>query len=467
MQVVVARPRDLDRLPVHRLGQRRRLDGVVGLRLPAEAAAEQRDVHGHVLDRDADALRDQVAGGLRRLEAAPDLALPVRDPRRRGRRLHGRVREMRDVVLRLDALCSLRHGGRVVAVVAHHLPGLAHGSLELLPEGDRVVAGVRSVVPHDLQRLAALHRSPGVPRDDGDAAERIELGRRGARLDLDHAHHAGHLERFGGVVALDLAAVHRRTRDDGIEHAVEPRVDAVPGLAGRDVPRVDRLELALADVAELRRVLELDRIPGGHRLRGGRFCQRAIPETAPGRNVHHLVVLGLHFADRHLPALGGGRFEHLARGGAAAAHRIEEVARAARAVGVLVAVALLVAGRLHHAHALPVGFELVGDDHRHAGANALAHLGAVADDADDAVRGDRDEHQRVVGPAVRHAVRAVLRRIGRARGGREAGREHETAQRGRFLQETAAADVGEHQGPLERRHRPSSDREPDCRVARS
>src|SRR2546425_474720 len=70
---------------------------------------------------------------------------------------------------------------------------------------------------------------------------------------------------------------------------------------------------------------------------------------------------------------------------AAAAHRLEEVARAPRAIGVLVAELLLVAGRLRDAHALPVGLELIGDDHGHAGPDALPHLGPMTDDRDRAV----------------------------------------------------------------------------------
>ena len=107
--------------------------------------------------------------------------------------------------------------------------------------------------------------------------------------------------------------------------------------------------------------------------------------------MHDLVVLGFDFAHGHFPALGGGRLQHRARRGAAATHGLEEVPRTARAVGVLVAELLLVAGRLRNAHALPVGLELVGDDHRHAGPDALPHLRTVADDRDGAVRGDRHE----------------------------------------------------------------------------
>ena len=49
VKVVIARPRHLHRFAVHRLGQDGCLEGEVGLRLASKAAAEQRDVHGHVV----------------------------------------------------------------------------------------------------------------------------------------------------------------------------------------------------------------------------------------------------------------------------------------------------------------------------------------------------------------------------------------------------------------------------------
>src|SRR5690606_8627621 len=108
--------------------------------------------------------------------------------------------------------------------------------------------------------------------------------------------------------------------------------------------------------------------------------------------------------------------------------RLEEVARAARTVGVLVAVARLVAGRLDDAYLGPVGLELVGHHHGQAGAHAGAHLGAVGDDGHDAVGPDRDEDLRVVDRAVRHAVGAVFLfflGIGRAHDAGGAHREHQ------------------------------------------
>ena len=49
VQVVLTRPRYLDRLAVHCLGKHGGLDGVVRLGLASEAAAEQRDVHGDIV----------------------------------------------------------------------------------------------------------------------------------------------------------------------------------------------------------------------------------------------------------------------------------------------------------------------------------------------------------------------------------------------------------------------------------
>src|SRR5438270_10319931 len=69
----------------------------------------------------------------------------------------------------------------------------------------------------------------------------------------------------------------------------------------------------------------------------------------------------------------------------------------------------------------------------------------MANDADDAVLTDRNKHQRVVDPAMRHAVRAVLGRVGGARRGRKSGCEHKPAQRADPLQKLAPARIDKHQ----------------------
>ena len=339
------------------------------------------------------------------------------------------------------ATCGAGRGGREVSVVANDLPRCARRFLERGLEGHRIVAGIRTVVPRDLERFATLHGRPRVAREDGDPAERIEVRRRRTRFDLHDALHAGHLQRFGRVEAHDLAAVHRRTRDHGVQHPGQPRVDAVLRLARRDVGAIDELELPLADVAELFRILEAQRLARRHRLGGGGLGEGSVAETPTGGPMHDLVVLRLDLAHRHLPALGGGRLQHGACRRAAAAHRLEEVSRAPRAVRVLIPELLLVAGRLRDAHALPVGLELVRDDHRHARPDTLTHLGAMADDRHGAVLRDRHERHRVVDPAVRHPVRAVLLLVSACRRG-ISHREHEPAER-EALKEATSAHVGD------------------------
>jgi hypothetical protein len=414
-QVILARPGELHRRAFHCLRDERRLDDVVGLGFAAEAAAEQRDVHRYALERKTEALGDAIARRLRRLRRRPDLAVLAGDARRRGRRLHRSLRHVRDVVLGLEPPRRARHAGLDGAEVADHLAGAARGLFQCDPVSGRIVRCVRAVVPTDLQRLAALDRRPGVAGDHRNPAERLELrGRRRAR-DLDHLDDARDLHRGAGVVGDERAAIDRRAGDDGVQHALEHGVDAVLAAAGDDIGAVDQLHLALADVAEISGLFQPQRRARRHRKvrSGGR--QRPVAELALRRPVHHLVVERLHFRHGNLPLRSRGLLQHGACRGATAAHRLVEVAHAARAVGVLVAVARFVALRLAHAHAFPIGFELVGDHHRQAGAHALSHLLAVAGDRHRAVFSDGDEGQRVVHPAVRHRIGAVFRRAASAR----------------------------------------------------
>src|SRR4029077_7066757 len=61
----------------------------------------------------------------------------------------------------------------------------------------------------------------------------------------------------------------------------------------------------------------------------------------------------------------------------------------------------------------------------------------------DAVFADRDEYERVVDPAVRHAISTVLRRVcGTQCVGISYG-EHETAERGGALEKLPPTDVGD------------------------
>ena len=159
---------------------------IVGLRFAAEAAAQQRHVDGDVLGRKAEHLGHQIVRGLRALHAGPDLRLAVGDARRRRRRLHRRMGEMRDVVFGLDLLGGAGERRlRSRLRCARPEPGLRAVASSVCAIGLRVVGRVGAVVPLDLQRLAALDRRPGVVGDHRDAAQRQENRRRGRRRDLD------------------------------------------------------------------------------------------------------------------------------------------------------------------------------------------------------------------------------------------------------------------------------------------
>ena len=80
--VVLARPLHAHRRP-DRARQQRRLDDEIGLRLAAEAAAQERDVHRHLRGFEAERLSDLLLRGLRVLRRGPDLARALADASRR------------------------------------------------------------------------------------------------------------------------------------------------------------------------------------------------------------------------------------------------------------------------------------------------------------------------------------------------------------------------------------------------
>ena len=95
--LVLARPRDLDRA-AHLPRQERRLDDVVGLRLAAEPAAQERDVNSDVLLRNAQGLGHPRDAGHGVLGAGPDLAAVALDRGQGGGGLDGAVDQVRGVV---------------------------------------------------------------------------------------------------------------------------------------------------------------------------------------------------------------------------------------------------------------------------------------------------------------------------------------------------------------------------------
>ena len=311
---------------------------------------------------------------------------------------------MRDIVVRREPLRRLAHGLVDVALGANRPARLARRIFQRRAEGIRIVGRVRPLVPRDLQRLAALHRSPGVGRDHGDAAKRLEHDRRGRGIDGDDPDDTRHLHGIGGVEALHRAPKHRAPGDERVQHARQLMVHAVDGAAGRDREIVDDPDIAFADEGEVLGVLQLHLIArrNGQRCRG--LGDVAVAERPAGPGVREHVLGRCHLVDGDPPMLRGGLDQHRLRGRAGMAHVHEPLPRRPRTVGILVAVGAFVGVGLNDPDLGPVGVEFVADDDAPASANALAHVLAVAGDRRGAVLGDGDEHRRVVLPAVRHAV---------------------------------------------------------------
>src|ERR1700682_4712812 len=123
-----------------------------------------------------------------------------------------------------------------------------------------------------------------------------------------------------------------------------------------------------------------------------RDCQVAISQLAIRRTMHDFLIARHDFGNRYAPTHGRRLLKHGPRGGAAAAHWLEEMAHTARSIGVLVAEAHFIGLRLFDAHATPIGLELVGDDHRQARAHTLSHLLAMAGDGHGAIGANRYEY---------------------------------------------------------------------------
>ena len=158
-------------------------------------------------------------------------------------RLHGRVREERQLVSRVEPVA----GGEALGDIAVGFGDRAvlfAGGAQIPPDIVRADARVRAFVPVDHQRIEALLGRPHVIADHGDQIVEHD--------DLLHAR-----DFLGGAVVdlADLAAEHRAGRERCELHAGQHRVDAVDGLAVDLVRRVEPLQ-RLADQHEILRVLQ-------------------------------------------------------------------------------------------------------------------------------------------------------------------------------------------------------------------
>ena len=339
LDVLLAGPDHLDRA-IDLPGDLHRLGDAVDLQPAAEAAAEQVIVDLDLLQRQAGHLRRRRLGAAQNLRAEPDVAAIRAHMHRAVHRLHGGMRQQRQLIDRLERAGGARHGLGDIAI----LHGDHAGPLQrLLMQRGQIGAGeigVGARVPGDVERRQALLRRPHVI---GDHRHRI--------VEAHHLAHALDGLRLAVVEARELAAEHRAGRHRRDLHARKPDVDAELRLAVDLVGSVEALG-GLADQLECARILERHVV--GHRQLRGRLGERPIGELAPGRRMDHLALLGAAGERIDVPGLGCGRHQHAAGGRAGAAQRLPEGAHRGRAAGrleaqKLVAIELVVGRRVRDA----------------------------------------------------------------------------------------------------------------------
>src|SRR5713101_2277270 len=192
----------------------------------------------HVFLRDAEHFPKGLLHRLRALGAGPYRYLAVTIVGQRDRRFHGRMRQMRDVVICFHNFSAFGKYSIDIADVPRDLAWLAGRLLQLLLVLVRVVGGVGAVVPCYVQLLTPLKRSPTVVGNHCNAAQRLKVMRRRKRFNENRLRDALYLQWSLVVVSLDLATQHRRMLDRGIDHAIYMSVHAETRFAGAKVGQV-------------------------------------------------------------------------------------------------------------------------------------------------------------------------------------------------------------------------------------
>ena len=386
LDVVFACPHELDgAITADGLRDGRRFAGnvAVGRGAAAEAAPSEQRVHTHRVGRYADDLRDDLLIDRRSLRACPEVAAVGADADDRVQRLHRRVRQIGELVHRLQD--SRRAAQGAVGVAFAPCAGARPTSQHAIRRVELVRAALlrTALVPRHAQRLAAFAGRPEALRHHGHT--------RRHRHDVRHALHPARGRR---VERLHGGAEARRSRDQRRQHPRHGEVHRVLRRAVGLGPAVHARRL-LADELEVLRILE--RHLRGQRARGSLRRQLTERRAAARWRMGHDATIHGDLRGGDAPFTCGGLDEHGARRGAGAPHLVPGIGHRRAAARDLssaqqpVTVARGVRGSRLDANLGPVGVELFGQDRGDPTVAALAELDVLADDRDRVVGSDADE----------------------------------------------------------------------------
>ena len=287
-----------------------------------------------------------------------------------------------ELIDRVELGGRARQRGGDVAVIAHHHAFICRYLVHLGDDIGSGELGVRTFVPHDLQRGQALLGGAHIV---GNHADRI--------VEMHDLVHAFDGQRRAVVDALQFAAQHRAGGDGADRHARHLHVDAVDRRAVDLLGRIEPLGRR-ADQLEVLGILERDLLRRRQRRR--LVDQRAVGERAPGRLVDHLAVLGAAGVEIDTPLVRRGLDQHGPRRGARAAEGLVKRADRGRTAGHLkphqwVGVELVARRRLCDPHLVEADLEFFRHQHRKGGEGPLTHLDLRDGDRDPAVAIDENE----------------------------------------------------------------------------
>ena len=186
------------------------LSNVVVGKPAAEAATGSRNVHPDIFTFDPGCRIGSTRGAGRHLGGRDHVDAVAFDPGIAILRFQRCVGDERHLVSVLHHLVRCSDCSREIALVMHQLALAGKHLGILLPELLAAVVFVRTLVPLDLERPAALDGGPRRVRHHGHAVGQYVVGRTGLRaLDRKHVQHA--LDGSGPSVvdAFDGAVEHR------------------------------------------------------------------------------------------------------------------------------------------------------------------------------------------------------------------------------------------------------------------
>src|SRR6266571_809522 len=291
----------------------------------------------YVLFRNPQLFRHYVLHSLRILRRSPQRRLAVLELGESNHRLHRSVRQKRNIVVRLIDLSTFGERSIRITNIAHYFAGIVGGRSQFILVCVRVVGFVWSVVPCDVQLLAALKRRPGVIRNHRYAAKRLKRRCLLEWIDRNSLTHTYDLQGFLVVMRFHFATENGRMLHRRVHHSVNLSIHAINGLPGhKSFEVVTHLPFAYIPPGTLWFELQLFSAGDWQFRRSGR--ELTVARSAVRRTMNNNVQISLALRRGNTPPPSRRSNQHESPRCSRLAHCVVEGADRVRSICILVAV---------------------------------------------------------------------------------------------------------------------------------